>query len=73
MITGLDWQQIQKHGAEMGVEWKFSPADAPWYNGASEALVKTIKRALSAAIGENVMTFSELQTCMLEAAQLVNP
>ena len=72
LVAGLDWQQIQNHGAEMGVEWKFSPADAPWYNGASEALVKTTKRALSAAVGENVMSFSELQTCMLEAAQLVN-
>jgi hypothetical protein len=53
-------------------EWKFTPADAKWYNGATEALVKSIKRALSAAIGVNILTFSELQTCVFEAAELVN-
>ena len=60
------------YGHQQGVEWKFSPADAPWYNGTAEALVKSTKRALEAAVGDSVLTFSELQTCMLEAAQLVN-
>jgi len=72
LIDGLDQDQICAYGHERGIEWKFSPGDAPWYNGTAEALVKSTKRALEAAIGESVMTFSELQTCMLEAAQLVN-
>ena len=46
--------------------------DAPWYNDAAEALIKTVKRALTTAIGEQVLTYSELQTCVFEAAQLVN-
>ena len=54
-----------------GVEREFSPADAPWYNGATESLVKPVKRALNAAIGE-VMSFSELQTVVFEVAQIVN-
>ena len=58
---------------ELGaIEWMFSPANAPWYNGAVEALVKTVKRALNSAVGSQIMTFSELQTCMFEAGQLVN-
>jgi hypothetical protein len=71
-IAGLDWKQIQEHGHRVGVEWKFSPGDAPWYNGTAESLIKSTKRALDAAIGDSVLTFSELQTCLLEAAQLVN-
>ena len=47
-------------------------ADAPWQNGASEALVKSVKKAITVAIGESVMTFSELQTVCYEAAKLVN-
>ena len=71
-ISSLDWKQIQQYGHKQGFKWTFSPADAPWYNGAAEALVKTVKRALTTAIGDQVLTYSELQTCMFEAAQLVN-
>ena len=47
-------------------------ADAPWQNGISEALIKSVKRAITLAIGESVMTFSELQTVCFEAANLIN-
>ena len=61
IVSDLDWEKIMNHGVEMKMEWSFPPADAPWYNGATEALVKTTKRALNAAIGENVLSFSEFQ------------
>jgi hypothetical protein len=35
-------------------------------------MVKSVKRALNAAIGVKIFQFSELQTCMFEAAELVN-
>ena len=41
-------------------------------NGATEALVGSVKRALNATIGCTVLTFSELLTVMYECAQLVN-
>ena len=56
-----------------GLQWILvSSADAPWQNGVSEALIKSIKKAITIAIGENEMTFSELQTVCFEAANLVN-
>ena len=55
-----------------GAEWQFTPADAPWMNAVTEALVKSVKNALNAAIGDQVMRFSELQNVMFSAAQLVN-
>ena len=72
IIKNLDWDEVQKFGYKYGTEWSFSPADAPWYNGAAEALIKSVKRALSTAVGEQIMTFSEFQTYIFEAAQLVN-
>ena len=48
------------------------PADAPWQNGVSEAIVKSVKKAIAVAIAESIMTFSELQTVCYEAANLVN-
>ena len=74
IINNLEWDVIQQQcrNSGKGTEWKFSPADAPWYNGAVEALVKSTKRALTASIGDNILKPLELQTCMFEAAQLVN-
>ena len=49
-----------------------APPDGQWFNGAAESLVKSIKKAITASVGEAVMTFSELQTVVFEAAGLVN-
>ena len=50
VIKKLDWDELKKFGHEHKMEWSFSPADSPWYNGSTEALVKTIKRALEVTI-----------------------
>ena len=72
VVASWDWDELAAFGATKGMEWKFVPADAPWQNGASEALVKSVKKAITVAVGESVMTFSELQTVCYEAANLVN-
>lgn len=72
VIRGLDENQLRQFGAEQGLEWKFTAADAPWQNGCSEALVKSVKKAIKGVIGEQVLMFSELQTVCFEAANLVN-
>ncbi|VDI03965.1 Hypothetical predicted protein [Mytilus galloprovincialis] len=55
------------------MEWEFTKAaDAPWENGCSEALIKSVKKSLSLAIGQSIMTFSELQTVLLEVANILN-
>ena len=69
-----DWNQeeLKIFGVMEGFKWHFVPADAPWQNGVSEALVKYIKRAITAAISDHVLRFSELETVCFEAANLVN-
>ena len=41
-------------------------------NGSTEALVKTVKKALVVTVGEHPFTFSEHLTIMFETAELVN-
>ena len=72
VVKGLDCEFLQKYGVKYGTEWQLFPADALWYNSATESLVKTVKRALNAAVEEQIMTFRELQTVMYEAADIVN-
>ena len=62
MIQGLKKEDLVEFGITGGLPWVFSPADAPWQNGVSEALIKSVKRAITAAIGESILTFSELLT-----------
>ena len=59
-------------GTLQGLEWHFCSPDAPWQNGTAEALIKSVKKSLSIAIGEQVLAFSELQTVLFEAANIVN-
>ena len=72
VVKDLDSKSLQQFGVTQGLKWIFSSADAPWQNGISEALIKSVKRAITLAIGESVMTFSELQTVCFEAANLIN-
>ena len=72
IIKGIDWDLLKRFSVNYNTEWNFAPADSPWVNGATEALVKTVKRSLNTAVGEQVLSFVELQTVMFEAAQIVN-
>ncbi|XP_068209204.1 uncharacterized protein [Palaemon carinicauda] len=55
------------------IKWIFNAsADAPWQNGVSESLIKSVKRSLTIAIGDNILTFSKLQTGLYEIANLLN-
>ena len=56
----------------MGTEWRFLMPDVPHANGAVESTVKLVKKALYLAVRDATLTFSELQTVVFEAAELVN-
>ena len=71
IIKGIDWDLLKRFSVNYNTEWCFAPADSPWVNGATEALVKTAKKSLNTAVGEQVLSFVELQTVMFEAAQIV--
>ena len=66
------WNQEELNGVMEGFKRAFAQANAPWQNGVSEGLVKSVKQAITAAISDQVMTLSELQTVCFEVANLVN-
>ena len=71
-IRGLSEDELKRFGCEKGLEWKFTPADAPWQNGATEALIKSVKKVLQIVIGEQRLSFAELMTVFYEVANTVN-
>ncbi|CAG2234872.1 unnamed protein product [Mytilus edulis] len=73
VVHKWDWEPIKSFGECKGMDWVTTKsADAPWENGVSESLVKSVKKSLEVAIGTSVMTFSELQTVLFEVSNLLN-
>ena len=73
IIQCWDERELTNWGAKQGLTWKFTKsADAPWQNGCSESLIRLVKRALTMAIGDNILSFGELQTVVFEVANLLN-
>ena len=63
---------ITNSGSQNGMEWVIGSADAPWQQGAVEALVKTVKRALHVSIQNQRLSVPEFITVCSEVANLVN-
>ena len=72
VIKGIDKNKLKEFGAENGFDWELSSLDAPWQNGCSEALVKSVKKAIKNAIGSQILMFSELMTVFYEVGNLEN-
>ena len=72
MVEGLDTEELQEFSTERGMKWQFTTPVAPHQNGCAEALVKSCKIGLKGAIGKQVLTPLELQTWLVEVANLVN-
>lgn len=70
----VDRKTVEDRTARHGTEWAwvFHPADAPHRNGAAEASVRLLKRALSNVGRLGNLTCLEFQTALFLAADLVN-
>ena len=59
------WNSINRRslyytkGAENGLTWVFGPADSPWYQGAVESLVKSVKKVSLFAISDQRLSVQE--------------
>ena len=71
-IDAFDVVTLKQFCADKFMEWKFVTPNAPHQNGCAEALVKSCKRALKQAVGEQILAPFELYTYFLEAANIVN-
>lgn len=73
-LNNIDKDQVQKKAVERGTDWSwvFHPADSPHRNGAAEAAVRVLKRALSSVGKECNLTALEFQTFLYLAANLAN-
>lgn len=65
-------KSIDNEMAKNRIEWCFSPAGSPHFNGLAEAAVKSVKLDLKKTIGETTLTFEELCTLLAQIEACVN-
>ena len=52
--------------------WSISPADSPWRQGKVERRIGYVKRLLKLSVGDTKLTPLELQTCLMQVANICN-
>ena len=52
--------------------WDVSPADSPWRQGKAERRIAVVKKLLTLSIGDSRLTPVELQTVLMESANICN-
>ena len=55
-----------------GFTWDISPADSPWRQGKAERRIGVVKRLIRLSIGDTRLSPLELQTSLMEIANLCN-
>ena len=67
-----DWSVVSDWVGKKGMKWTIVPAEGQHQNGLSESLIKSVKRSIKHVIGDNVLSFSELQLAFFEIADIIN-
>lgn len=70
--ANLDRVSLIKKGTDNGLTWVFGPADSPWYQGAVEALIKSVKRAFVFAFHGKRFSPAEFLSVCYEVANMLN-
>lgn len=73
-LDQINRSELEDEAVKNGTEWswKIHPADSPHRNGAAEAAVRVVKRALLNVGGNGSFTWGEFQTFLYMAANLAN-
>ena len=72
LVSELDEVKIKGKTSSQSVRWLFNPPTAPHFGGINEIMVKAVKKAIYAAVGNANVTDEELMTVFTGAESLLN-
>ncbi|KRX59244.1 Protein UBASH3A -like protein [Trichinella sp. T9] len=76
LFSGRNWETVQRHLASERVEWIFITERSPWCGGYWERLVRSVKTALKATLGQCLAAPDELRdarACDLDEEMALTP
>lgn len=65
-------EEIKSFAANDGIKWTFIPPAAPHWGGIWEAGVKSVKHHLRRTMGNNTLTYEELNTLLIQIEGILN-
>jgi len=69
----INFKTVEKECTNHKTNWQFSPADSPHYQGVTESLIKTVKRAIKVMYSHSVrLSWQEYVTMGYQVADMVN-
>lgn len=68
----FDDPEVNRHFADLRVEWTFNLEKAPWWGGIFERMIKSAKRCLKKSIGKACLSYDELLTLVTEVEAVLN-
>ena len=63
---------LRTYGTAKNFKWEISPPDSPWRQGKAERLIATVKKQVNISLGDTRVTPVELQTILMEVANMCN-
>lgn len=73
LVQTLDKEKIiSATSTDRPIEWKFNPPSAPHFGGVFEAMVKSVKKSLTAILGNAEITDEKLHTAVCAVEGLLN-
>ncbi|XP_053599221.1 uncharacterized protein LOC128669064 [Microplitis demolitor] len=63
---------IKKYAEKEKIKWHFIPPRAPHFGELWEAAVKSFKHHLVRTVGDTLLTYDQLETCMVEIEAILN-
>lgn len=63
---------LTSYAGSKGFRWEISPADSPWRQGKAERRIGVVKRLIQLSVGDTRLTPLELQTALMECANICN-
>ena len=64
--------KLRSLGSEKNFRWEISPPDSPWRQGKAERRIAIVKKLLRLAVGDTRVSPVELQTILMEIANMCN-
>ena len=72
LVKQIDQDKIQRMTSNKGINWHWNPPAAPHFGGVFERMIRSVKRAVNAVLGNADVSDEELQTTFTGVESLMN-